>query len=58
MKTITVKATRAFFYEGKLVKAGTVATYERAFAAELISNQKAVAHDAKPETKTEPAEKK
>jgi len=46
MKTITVKATRAFFYEGKLVKAGTVATYERAFAAELISNQKAEPHTA------------
>lgn len=58
MKQITVKANRAFFYEGKLVKAGTVATYDRAFAAELISSQKASAHDAKPETKPEPAEKK
>lgn len=49
-KQITVKVTRAFLLGGKVVKPGTVATYDRAFAAELITNQKAVAHDgdAKP----------
>lgn len=48
MKQITVKVARAFYHEGKVVKEGTVLTLDNTFAAELISNQKAVPHDAKP----------
>lgn len=53
-KQITVKVTRAFLLGGKTVKPNTIATYDRAFAAELITNQKAVAHDGGPELKTKP----
>lgn len=55
-KQITVKVLRAFLLNGKTVKSGTVATYDRAFAAELITNQKAVAHDGKPEPETKTAQ--
>lgn len=52
-KQITVKVTRAFMLSGKVVKLGTIATYDRAFAAELITNQKAVAHNGNPAAETE-----
>ena len=54
-KQITVKVTRAFMLNGAPVEPNTVATYDRGFAAELITNQKAVTHDDNPATKTEPA---
>ncbi len=58
MKQTSVKVSRAFYHEGKVVKEGTVITLDNTFAAELISNQKAVAHDAKPENKPSASDKK
>jgi len=43
---VTVKVVRPFFVSGTTVKAGTVTSYDRAFAAELISNKKAEPHTA------------
>lgn len=55
-KQTTIKVVRAFTAGGKTVLPGTVATYDRAFAAELISNGKAETHvplpEAAPETET------
>lgn len=56
MKQTTIKVARAFYHEGKVVKEGAVITLDHTFAAELISNQKAVPHDAKP--KSDAADKK
>lgn len=56
MKQTNVKVIRAFYHEGKIVKEGSTATFDHHFAAELISNQKAVPIDAKP--KPDAAEKK
>ncbi len=55
MKQTTVKTVRAFSIGGTVVKPGTVATYDHAFAAELIANGKAVAHNEP--VKSEPAKK-
>lgn len=44
-KQITVKAVRQYVANGKAVKPGTIVTYDRALASELIANGKAEAHN-------------
>lgn len=57
-KKKTVKVTRSFSFDRKVVPAGTVATYDQSFADELIHNGKAIVFANQAETETaEPAKK-